>query len=108
MALSHVNGLAAGSAPELRFRGQGRHVLCRETWLTGGALLPDLQHDLAAGVPAQPAQTRTAGGLVVLVAGIEESDRSGTSLLGPLFHTDIASVADLRRTLSLWMTEAIP
>src|SRR5215471_9648710 len=37
MALSNVNGLAAGSAPELGFCAQGRHVLCRETWLTGDA-----------------------------------------------------------------------
>jgi hypothetical protein len=83
LALSHVNGLAAGSAAELRFCAQGRQVLRRETWLTGGALLPDLQHDLAAGVPARLVQTTAAGGLVVLVAGIEESDRSGTSLVGP-------------------------
>ena len=107
MALSHVNGMAAGGAPELRFRAQGRHVLCRETWLTGGALLPDLQHDVAAGVPVQPAQTR--GGLVVLVAGIEESDRQKRCVAaGAAFHTDIASVAGLRPTLSLWVTEAIP
>jgi hypothetical protein len=37
MALLHVNGLAAGSALELGFCAQGRHVLRRETWLTGGA-----------------------------------------------------------------------
>jgi hypothetical protein len=49
MALSHVNGLAAGSAPELGFCAQGRHVLCQDAWLTGVPLLPDL----AAGVLAR-------------------------------------------------------
>jgi hypothetical protein len=51
MALSHVNGLAAGSASELGFlRAGGR---CCELGLPTVPLLPDLQDDLAAGAPAR-------------------------------------------------------
>jgi hypothetical protein len=47
---------AAGSAPELRFCAQGRHVLAGRLGLQGGALLPDLQRDLGGCVGAAGAE----------------------------------------------------
>jgi hypothetical protein len=61
MALSHVNGLAAGSAPELGFCAQGGTCCAGGLGLQAVPLLPDLQHDLAAGMPACDPGQRLAG-----------------------------------------------